>query len=89
METKNFSCGAKNEHGDICGETYTCGTCRMENRFNGLLEERTRAYEIIAVLLAAVKAARALGTLGQTHTPAEVQHLLDVAVMKAEGGSNA
>ena len=45
------SCGAKNDCGDICGETYRCSNCCQWDRIDDL-ERRLEAAEGVIDLLA-------------------------------------
>lgn len=45
-----MTCGARDENGDICGETYTCVACRAANRAESILQQ------LLAASTALVKA---------------------------------
>lgn len=42
-----MSCGAKNEHNDVCGETYTCAACNLGDKVGSL---RARIAELERVM---------------------------------------
>jgi len=47
-------CGAKNDQGDICGETYTCGTCKAADAsdlYDQRIEARIQDLEDVVSLL--------------------------------------
>ena len=41
------SCGLTNESNDVCGETYTCGSCRIEADRDRLREENSRLLAVV------------------------------------------
>lgn len=47
-------CGRVDENRDICGETFTCAQCRMDERFDLLLAERRELVETAQGLLVAL-----------------------------------